>query len=57
MKNETYQKTTNSRVYRILKFRKELHGCPICGPHSGCNSYRKRPNKSWKNYKNKQYGY
>ena len=59
MKKENLETTTNSRVYKILK-RKMLGNyeglCPICGPHSGCNFWKKhRGIKNWKEYRNAQW--
>ncbi len=59
MKKENLETTTNSRVYKILK-RKMLDNyeglCPICGPHSGCNFWKKhRGIKNWKEYRNTQW--
>jgi hypothetical protein len=59
MKKENLKTTTNSRVYKILK-RKMLDNyeglCPICGPHSGCNFFKKhRGHKNWKEYRKTQW--
>jgi hypothetical protein len=59
MKKEKLKTTTNSRVYKILK-RKMLDSyeglCPICGPHSGCNFWKKhRRIQNWKEYRKTQW--
>jgi len=59
MKKEKLKTTTNSRVYKILK-RKMLDSyeglCPICGPHSGCNFWKKhRGIQNWKEYRKTQW--
>lgn len=59
MKKENLKTTTNSRVYNLLK-RQELFNyeglCPICGPHSGCNSFKKfKGKKNWKEYRKTQW--
>jgi hypothetical protein len=59
MKKEKLRTTTNSRVYKILN-RKMLDNneglCPICGPHSGCNFWKKhRGLRNWKEYRKTQW--
>lgn len=59
MKKENLETTTNSRVYKILK-RKMLDKyeglCPICGPHTGCNFWKKhRGLRNWKEYRKTQW--
>jgi len=46
--------TTNSRVYKLVRLN-YAKGCPICGPHSGCNSTRSKDDRSWKNFRKTQY--
>jgi hypothetical protein len=59
MSNEK-SKTTNRSVYNKL-YRNELSKkfglCPICGPHSGCNSRFgiKGPYRNWKIYRKTQW--
>jgi hypothetical protein len=59
MKKETLETTTNSRVYKLLKRIKldKYEGlCPICGPHTGCNFFKKhRGIKNWKEYRKTQW--
>lgn len=55
MKKETIKNTTHSNVYNKLLKRKlwnESGLCPLCGPHSGCNSRNKlHLPRNWKNYR------
>ena len=53
MKKENSNNTTNSKAYKLLRRVKEL-GCPICGPHSGCNSGW-WVNRNWKAYRKTQW--
>ena len=59
MKKQKLETTTNSREYKII-LRKVLDNneglCPICGPHTGCNFFKKyRPNRNWKEYRKTQW--
>ena len=59
MKTENLKTTTNSSVYNKL-LRKKLSSdeglCFICGPHSGCNSWKKyRGKRNWKGYRKTQW--
>jgi hypothetical protein len=50
---QTLQTTTNSRTYKLV-MRGIYFGCPICGPHSGCNSnFNKQRN--WKKFRKTKY--
>ena len=40
--------TTNSKEYKRLTGYQES-GCPICAPHKGCNTRRRKRN--WKSYR------
>lgn len=58
-KKETIKNVIDSGVYKkLLKMvlLRESGLCPICGPHSGCNSRNKfHPNKNWKKYRKTQW--
>ena len=50
--------TTSSRTYKLLKRRilnTEKGLCFICMPHSGCNRYSYKVDRSWKNHRKTQY--
>lgn len=59
MKKENLKTTTNRKTYKIILRRKiyDDNGlCHYCGPHSGCNSYRKKhPLRNWKQYRKTQW--
>ena len=59
MKNyDVLESTNNSRVYRMTQQRiisLEENKCFFCGPHSGCNSWRKYGDRSWKRFRKTQY--
>jgi len=59
MKTENLKTTTNSSVYNKL-LRKKLSNdeglCFICGPHSGCNYWKRYKGKiNWKEYRKTQW--
>lgn len=59
MKRENLKTTTNKKVYKILLrklFYDERGLCHLCGPHSGCNSNRKKKvRKNWKEFRKTKY--
>jgi len=46
--------TTDSRTYK-LALRSAVLGCPICGPHRGCNGMSEKKQRNWKKFRKTQY--
>lgn len=47
-------KNFEKKEYKVKLYNNQMSGCPICGPHSGCNSGWNRT-KNWKSYRKTQY--
>lgn len=54
LNKEEFDSTNISRVYKIILFY-NVSGCPLCPPHKGCNRIKRKSNRSWKNFRQKQY--
>ena len=51
---ENLKRITNRRVFKYARFEKlRLLGCPICGPHKGCNR-NWSTSRSWKDQTKKR---
>jgi hypothetical protein len=48
------QGVTDSRTYKLVELNYK-RGCPICGPHTGCNGTTKKEDRSWKKFRKTQY--
>jgi hypothetical protein len=48
------QGVIDSRTYKLVELNYK-RGCPICGPHTGCNGTTKKEDRSWKKFRKNQY--